>query len=188
MLSRGDEQSSGELWRTPWKAQGWSCFQQGLAWGPFSPDYPMVLRSAFPRTGVRLTFLEMELFFGSKHKCGCNHWCTCWKHTSRWGESAPGNNIVLLSLGFRVLETAFWQLPFEVFPGCCSLTFGAAQLPKASSEAAQPRLLVACLLQLSFVRAHSCKLNEQCAKPLKTQLQPSLYCRRERRQTQSAGV
>lgn len=150
MLSRGDEQSSGELWRTPWKAQGWSCFQQGLAWGPFSPDYPMVLRSAFPRTGVRLTFLEMELFFGSKHKCGCNHWCTCWKHTSRWGESAPGNNIVLLSLGFGVLETAFWQLPFEVFPAVWLLEQPSS--PKPAVRQHSPGS--------SFPASFSCHLSE----------------------------
>lgn len=37
--------------------------------------------------------------------------------------------------------------------------------------------------QLPVAQAHSCNLNEQCAKPLKTQLGLSFYCRREEMQS-----
>lgn len=101
--------------------------------------------------------------------------------------SFQGFRSLVLQLG---ILTAFFSSLQSVFNGCRNFAFKQPGSSKPTVEQHPPRsvwwsrgVLSGSFLQLSFVRTHSCNLNEQCAKPLKTQLRLSFYCRREKMQS-----
>lgn len=85
--------------------------------------------------------------------------------------------MLLQLLGFQQL-LGLCLYPFSLHsPGCGSWQPTCLQGPL------RVLLLRAVGPQLPVAQAHSCNLNEQCAKPLKTQLGLSFYCRREEMQS-----
>lgn len=147
------------------------------------------------------TFLRMELLWEAATLCcgsGLVCWWSCWKTCPDCEELALQKKVLYRSLVLRVLEALFcswacWQFPFQVYAqslmvAIISLLTGTVlqsqQWRSISRGLRWSRgLLSGSFLQLSFVRTHSCNLNEQCAKPLKTQLRLSFYCRREKMQS-----
>lgn len=124
--------------------------------------------------------------------CWKADWCTGWRSLLLEESSALDLGSQGLRRLFLLLSilTVFFSSLHSVFNGCCNFTFKQRSSSKAAVKEHQLRsvwwswgVLSGSFLQLSFVRTHSCNLNEQCAKPLKTQLWLSFYCRREKMQS-----